>query len=78
MELRLRCALWQFEDIHLLATERPHPQAWNFRRTDAELPVFGSGQCHLDGIVFLAQHLKRDLGFEKVRLSMTRTLDPNP
>ena len=56
----------EFEDIHLLKTERPHPQAWNFRRTDAELPVFGSGQCHLDGIVYLAGHLKKDLGFQKV------------
>ena len=56
----------EFEDIHLLKTERPHPQAWNFRRTDANLPVFGSGQCHLDGIIFLAQHLKKDLGFQRV------------
>ena len=37
----------EFENIHLLKTERLHPQAWNFRRTDAALPVFGSGQCHL-------------------------------
>ena len=60
------CVIAQFEDIHLLATERPHPQAWNFRRTEAKLPVFGSGQCHLGGIVFLAEHLKRDLGFQRV------------
>ena len=56
----------EFENIHLLKTERLHPQAWNFRRTDAALPVFGSGQCHLDGIVYLAGHLKRELGFQKV------------
>ena len=36
----------EFEDIHLLKTERPHPQAWNFRRTDAKLPVFGSGHAN--------------------------------
>ena len=57
----------EFENIHLLKTERLHPQAWNFRRTDAALPVFGSGQCHLDGIVYLAGHLKTELGFEKVQ-----------
>lgn len=56
----------EFENIHLLKTERLHPQAWNFRRTDAALPVFGSGQCHLDGILYLAGHLKRELGFQKV------------
>lgn len=56
----------EFENIHLLKTERLHPQAWNFRKSDAPLPIFGSGQCHIDGIVHLAKHLKQDLGFQKV------------
>lgn len=56
----------EFENIHLLKTERLHPQAWNFRKSDAALPIFGSGQCHLDGIVHLAKHLKQDLGFQRV------------
>lgn len=56
----------EFENIHLLKTERLHPQAWNFRKSDATLPIFGSGQCHIDGIVHLAKHLKQDLGFQKV------------
>ena len=57
----------EFQDIHILKnTPRPHPQAWNFRRTDAGLPVFGVGQCHYEGIAFLVRHLKQDLGFQKV------------
>jgi hypothetical protein len=56
----------EFANIHLLKSERLHPEAWNFRKTDtADLPVFGSGQCHLAGINFLAKHLKEQ-GYEKV------------
>jgi len=56
----------EFENIHLLPSERLHPEAWNFRRTEtADLPVFGSGQCHLDGIHFLAKDLK-EKGYQKV------------
>lgn len=35
----------EFANIHLLPTERPHPEAWNFRKCDDDdLPVFGVGQ----------------------------------
>ena len=57
----------EFANIHLLKTERPHPQVWNFRKSDGDLPVFGVGQCHLDGLAFLVKHLKDDLGFAKVK-----------
>ena len=56
----------EFANIHLLETERPHPEVWNFRKTDAELPVFGVGQCHLNGIAFVATHLKA-LGYDTVK-----------
>jgi len=56
----------EFENIHLLKSERLHPEAWNFRKTNtADLPVFGSGQCHLDGIKFLAKDLK-EKGYLKI------------
>jgi len=56
----------EFENIHLFKTPRPHPCVWNFRKTEAaDLPVFGVGQCHLEGIVFLARHLK-ERGYPKV------------
>lgn len=58
----------EFADIHLLPTPRLHPQTWNFRRCDdAALPVFGVGQCHIDGIDFLLGHLKEDLGYDTVK-----------
>lgn len=56
----------EFANIHLLKSERPHPCVWNFRKTDADLPVFGVGQCHLDGLAFLAKHLG-ELGYAKVK-----------
>ena len=41
-------------------------QVWNFRKTEtAGLAVFGSGQCHLDGLAFLGAHLKA-LGYTRV------------
>merc|ERR1711904_517854 len=55
----------EFANIHLLKSERLHPEAWNFRKTDADLPIYGSGQCHIDGIAFLAKHLKNE-GYNKV------------
>lgn len=56
----------EFENIHLLKTERPHPEVWNFRKTEtADLPVYGSGQCHLDGLLYLAKDLKGK-GYDKV------------
>lgn len=58
----------EFANIHLLPTKQLHPQTWNFRKCDdADLPVFGVGQCHLDGISFLLKHLKDDLGFKAVK-----------
>jgi len=58
----------EFADIHLLPTERLHPQTWNFRKCDdTDLPIFGVGQCHLDGISFLLKHLKDDLGYKAVK-----------
>lgn len=66
----------EFANIHILSKlgiERPHPAVWNFRRTETKgpgglrsLPVFGVGQCHLQGLLFLARHFK-ELGFERVR-----------
>ena len=45
----------EFANIHILSKlgiERPHPAVWNFRRTETKgLPVFGVGQCHLQGIL---------------------------
>ena len=56
----------EFANIHLLKTERPHPEVWNFRKTEtAGLAVFGSGQCHLDGLAFLGAQLK-SLGYTRV------------
>lgn len=55
----------EFAGIHLLKSERLHPEAWNFRKTDMELPIYGSGQCHLDGIAYLAKHLKSE-GYNRV------------
>jgi len=56
----------EFANIHILASERPHPAVWNFRRTETDkLPIFGAGQCHLEGMLFLARHLK-ELGFLRV------------
>jgi len=58
----------EFAGIHLLPTKRLHPQAWNFRKCDdANLSIFGAGQCHIDGIKFLLGHLKNDLGFGTVK-----------
>jgi hypothetical protein len=58
----------EFANIHLLPTERPHPEAWNFRKCDDDdLPVFGVGQCHIDGIKYLLDHLRNDLGFDTVK-----------
>ena len=56
----------EFANIHLLPSARLHTGAWNFRKTDAEgLAVFGAGQCHLDGLRFLAGHLAAQ-GYAKV------------
>ena len=56
----------EFAGIHLLSSPRPHPEVWNFRQTEsAGLPVFGCGQCHLDGLAFLAAHFKKQ-GYGKV------------
>merc|ERR1719375_151028 len=57
----------EFANIHLLKTERPHPEVWNFRKCDADFPVFGVGQCHLNGLAFLLKHMKDDLSFETVK-----------
>ena len=58
----------EFANIHLLPTEPLHPQTWSFRKCDyTDLPVFGVGLCHLDGISFLLKHLKDDLGFKTVK-----------
>jgi len=55
----------EFANIHLLKSERLHPEAWNFRKTDMDMPVYGSGQCHLQGILHLAKMMKSQ-GYNKV------------
>ncbi|KAL1521420.1 hypothetical protein AB1Y20_021084 [Prymnesium parvum] len=55
----------EFDGIHMLRAPRPHPHVWNLRRTDAPLPIFGAGQCHLEGLLHVARHLK-EMGFERV------------
>jgi len=58
----------EFANVHLLSTARLHPDTWNFRKCDDEdLSVFGVGQCHLDGIQFLLEHLQDDLRFDTVK-----------
>jgi len=57
----------EFASIHLFPTARPHPETWNFRKSDGDLPIFGVGQCHVGGIKFLMGHLKNDLGFDTVK-----------
>ena len=60
--LQMKCD--EFDGIHALKTERVHAAVWNFRRA-AELPIFGTGQCHLEGLAFIARKLKTD-GFERI------------
>ena len=56
----------EFDGIHMLKEPRPHPHAWNFRKTTAALPVYGAGQCHLEGLLHIARLLKAE-GYDEVR-----------
>lgn len=63
-DLVMKCD--EFANIHLLKSERPHPDVWNFRKTNTDnLPVFGSGQCHLEGLAYVAKDLNKQ-GFKNV------------
>jgi len=54
----------EFANIHKLSTKRLHPKSWNFRKCDEdELPIFGVGQCHIEGIQFLLERLNGE-GFD--------------
>ena len=61
----------EFDSIHLLKSERLHPEVWNFRRAGAYmqlpalLPVWGVGQCHLGGIEWYLRQLS-DVGYTEV------------
>jgi len=49
----------EFANIHILkGIPQPHPEVWNFRKTDADLSIYGVGQCHLNGLEFLSKDLK--------------------
>jgi hypothetical protein len=63
--LQMKCD--EFDGIHALSSERVHPQVWNWRKmkTADGLPIYGAGQCHLDGLVFLARQLK-EAGYRRV------------
>lgn len=54
--LMLKCD--DFEDIHKLAEPKPHNGVWNWRKTNGGAPVYGVGQCHESGLLFLLQDLK--------------------
>ena len=63
-----------FEGIHRLPSGEatPHADVWNWRRTAAmaagtaqHLPVYGVGQCNLDGLLFCLRRLQVE-GFERV------------
>ena len=47
----------EFDSIHLLKGERPHPCVWNYRQAAGGAPIFGVGQCHVDGIRWLVADL---------------------
>jgi hypothetical protein len=55
----------EFDGIHMLKSARPHPQVWNLRKSSAALPIFGAGQCHLDGLLHIARHFKSQ-GYERI------------
>ena len=63
--LQMKCD--EFDGIHALSSARVHPQVWNWRKmkTADGLPIYGAGQCHLDGLVFLARQLK-EAGYRRV------------
>ena len=56
----------EFGGIHMLKSERPHPECWNLRKMDGDLPIYGVGQCHLDGILHVARHMRQHEGYAKV------------
>ena len=55
--LQMKCD--EFDGIHTLRAARVHPAVWNFRQAKNGLPIYGVGQCHLDGLVYLARHLRQ-------------------
>ena len=52
----------EFGGIHMLKSERPHPDCWNLRKSNSELPIYGVGQCHLDGNLYVERHLRQSEG----------------
>ena len=56
----------EFADIHKLASARPHPAVWNLRQSRAGTPIFGVGQCHVEGIQFVLGQMKSK-GFAGVK-----------
>lgn len=56
----------EFDGIHALKTDRVHDQVWNLRKgKSTQLNIWGVGQCHLDGLSFVAKRL-RDEGFSNI------------
>lgn len=53
-----------FEDIHKLPDPKPHNGVWNWRKASSSAPVYGVGQCHAPGLLFMLQEL-RAAGVEK-------------
>jgi len=53
--LMLKCD--DFEDIHKLPDAKPHHGVWNWRQTSGGAPVYGVGQCHEAGLLFLLQDM---------------------
>jgi len=60
--LMLKCD--DFEDIHKLPDPKPHNGVWNWRSTSGAAPIYGVGQCHAPGLLYLMQDLK-SAGTEK-------------
>ena len=56
--LMLKCD--DFEDIHKLPDPKPHHGVWNWRHTSGQPPVYGVGQCHEGGLLYMLQDLKRN------------------
>jgi len=54
----------EFEDIHKLPDPKPHNAVWNWRRSSGAPPVFGVGQCHEPGLLWLLQDLRAQ-GFDR-------------
>lgn len=62
--LVLKCD--EFAHIHLFSSPRIHPEVWNFRKCDLDMPVFGVGQCHRKGIAHIVNGLVEEDGFASI------------